>query len=209
LAAILNATTPVWTVLLAHFLTTDEKLSPNRFAGVFFGLIGVGIMIGLDALAGLGINILAQIAVIGAAISYALAGIFGKRFQDTPSIVTAAGQITGTTLMMIPIALIVDKPWQLQMPSLSVWGALMGLALLSTSLAYIIYFRLLATAGVTNLLLVTFLIPVSAIVLGMVILGEQLLTQHIAGMGLIGLGLLAIDGRLLKIFKWGDVYATD
>lgn len=201
LAAILNATTPVWTVLFAHFLTLDEKLTPNRMGGVIFGLIGVAIMIGIDALNGLGINVFAQLAVIGAAISYAFAGIFGKRFKEIPSIVTATGQITGTTIMMIPLALIVDKPWLLPMPSIKVWGALFGLAILSTSIAYIIYFRLLSTAGATNLLLVTFLVPVSAIVLGMIILGEQLLTQHFVGMGLIGLGLLAIDGRVLKRIK--------
>lgn len=201
LAAILNATTPVWTVLLAHFLTADERLTPNRLAGVFFGLIGVAVMIGLDALQGLGINVLAQLAVVGAAVSYAFAGIFGKRFRGTPPIVTAAGQITGTTLMMIPIAWLVDKPWLLPWPGLNVWGALLGLALLSTALAYIIYFRLLSTAGATNLLLVTFLIPVSAILLGTIILNEQLDVRHFAGMGLIGLGLIAIDGRLLRAIK--------
>ncbi|RME98242.1 MAG: DMT family transporter [Chloroflexi bacterium] len=201
LAAILNATTPVWTVLLAHFLTVDERLTPNRLAGVFFGLIGVAVMIGPDALQGLGINVLAQLAVVGAAISYAFAGIFGKRFRGTPPIVTAAGQITGTTVMMVPIALLVDKPWLLPWPGLNVWGALLGLALLSTALAYIIYFRLLSTAGATNLLLVTFLIPVSAILLGTIILNEQLDVRHFAGMGLIGLGLMAIDGRPVRAIK--------
>ena len=201
LASILNATTPVWTVLLAHFLTLDERLAPNRLAGVLFGLIGVAIMIGMDALQGLGINALAQLAVVGAAISYSFASIYGKRFQGTPPIVTAAGQITCTTLMIIPITLLVDKPWLLPMPGLDVWGAILGLALLSTALAYLIYFRLLPTVGATNLMLVTFLIPVSAIWLGMTILGEQLDTRQFAGMGLIGLGLIAIDGRLLRMIK--------
>ena len=201
LASILNATTPVWTVLLAHFLTADERLTPNRLSGVFFGLIGVALMIGLDALQGIGGNVLAQLAVTIAAISYAFAGIYGKRFKETPPIVTAAGQLTGTTIMMIPIALLVDKPWLLPMPNINVWGALLGLALLSTALAYIIYFRLLSTVGATNLLLVTFLIPVSAILLGTTILGEQLDLRHYLGMGLISLGLVAIDGRLLKLAK--------
>jgi drug/metabolite transporter (DMT)-like permease len=201
LASILNATTPVWTVLLAHFLTADERLTPNRLSGVFFGLIGVALMIGLDALQGIGGNVLAQLAVTIAAISYAFAGIYGKRFKETPPIVTAAGQLTGTTIMMIPIALLVDKPWLLPMPNINVWGALLGLALLSTALAYIIYFRLLSTVGATNLLLVTFLIPVSAILLGTIILGEQLDLRHYLGMGLISLGLVAIDGRLLKLAK--------
>lgn len=176
-------------------------MTPNRLGGVLLGLFGVVIMIGIDALGGLGINVLAQLAVVGATISYAFAGIYGKRFQGTPPIVTATGQVTGTSLMMIPIALWVDKPWLQPIPGLKVWAALLGLALLSTALAYILYFRLLSTAGATNLLLVTFLIPVSAILLGMIILGEQLEAYHMLGMGLIGLSLLAIDGRLFQVIK--------
>ncbi len=201
LAAILNATTPVWTVLLAHFLTTDERLTPNRLGGVFIGLLGVAMMIGLDALQGLGINVLAQIAVVGAAISYAFAGIYGKRFKGTSPIVTATGQITGTTLVMIPIALFVDKPWLLPIPNSSILGALFGLSLLSTALAYILYFRLLSTVGATNLLLVTFLIPISAIILGQLILDEHLEIRQFVGMGLIGLSLMAIDGRILRAIR--------
>jgi len=196
LASILNATTPVWTVLLAHFLTTDEKMTPSRISGVIFGMIGVVVMIGVDAFQGLGSNVIAQLIVVGAAISYACAGIYGKRFKETPAIVTATGQITTTTLMMIPIVIIFDKPWLMSMPGLNTWWALLGLALLSTTLAYIIYFRLLSSAGATNLLLVTFLIPVSAILLGTIILGEHLDLQHVVGMGFIGLGLIAIDGRM-------------
>jgi len=198
LASILNATTPVWTVLLAHFLTTDERITPNRISGVIFSMIGVVVMIGFDALQGWGSNVIAQLAVVGAAISYACAGIYGKRFKETPAIVTATGQITGTTLMIIPIVIIFDKPWLLPKPGLNAWGALVGLALLSTALAYILYFRLLSSAGATNLLLVTFLIPVSAILLGTIILGEQLDIQHVVGMGFISLGLIAIDGRLFR-----------
>lgn len=200
LAAILNATTPVWTVLLAHFLTVDERLTPNRMGGVLLGLAGVAIMIGLDALQGLGTNVIAQLAVVGAAISYALVGIYGKRFRGPPA-VTAAGQLTGTTVMVVPIALLVDKPWSYPVPGLNVWAALMALALLSTAVAYVIYFRLLSSVGATNLLLVTFLIPVSAILLGMVILGERLGPRQWAGMGFIALGLLAIDGRRLRAAK--------
>jgi drug/metabolite transporter (DMT)-like permease len=201
LASILNATTPVWTVLLAHFLTEDEKLTNNRLGGALFGLFGVVIMIGWDVLDGLGINLLAQLAVIGAAISYGFAGIYGKRFHETPAIVTAAGQLTCTAIMAIPITMIVDKPWFYPMPNLNVWIAMLGLALLSTALAYIIYFRLLTTTGATNLLLVTFLVPVSAILLGTIILGEHLLLRHLLGMIMIGLSLAAIDGRVLDIFN--------
>lgn len=199
LASILNATTPLWTVLLAHFLTADEQLTSNRLAGVLAGLIGVIVMIGPDVLVGLGLNVWAQLAVVGAAISYALAGIFGKRFKGISPYITATGQVTCTTLMMIPLALWVDRPWLLPPLSPETWGALIGLALLSSAVGYIIYFRLLATAGATNLLLVTFLIPVSALLLGITILGERLDFRHFVGMGLIGLGLAAIDGRLLRL----------
>jgi drug/metabolite transporter (DMT)-like permease len=201
LAAILNASTPIWTVILAHYLTKDERITPNKLGGVLLGLFGVVVLIGFNALAGLRGNVLAQLAVVGATISYAFAGIYGKRFQGKPPIVTATGQVTGTILMMIPIVMILDRPWTLSMPGLNVWAALIGLALLSTTLAYIIYFRLLSTAGATNLLLVTLLIPVSAIFLGMVFLDEQLGYLHFVGIGLIGLSLLVIDGRIIKILK--------
>ena len=200
LASILNATTPLWTVVLAHVLTDDERLNSNKLTGVFFGLLGVVVMIGPAALSGLGLNILAQLAVLGAALSYAFAGIFGRRFRrlGVLPLVTASGQLTGSTLMMLPVALVVDKPWTLSALSLTTWGAVTGLALLCTALAYVIYFRLLASAGATNLLLVTFLIPVSALMLDTTILGERLEPRQLAGMVMIGLGLAAIDGRLWK-----------
>ena len=156
-------------------------------------------------------HVVAQLACLAAALSYAFAGIFGRRFRDMPPLVTAAGQVSATTLMMLPMALLVDQPWSLPLPGLTALGALAGLALLSTALAYVIYFRLLATVGATNLLLVTFLIPVSALVLGMTILGERLDPRHFAGMALIGLGLAAIDGRLFGfVARWlrSDVRAA-
>jgi drug/metabolite transporter (DMT)-like permease len=198
LASILNATTPLWTVLLAHWMTRDERLTPNRLGGVLVGLLGVVVMVGPDLLGGLGLHVLAQLAVVGAALSYACAGIFGTRFRNIPPLVTAAGQVTATAAMMTPIVLVVDQPWMRPLPGLVTWGALVGLALLSTALAYGIYFRLLASAGATNLLLVTFLIPVSALLLGTLSLGERLAAGDFLGMACIGLGLAAIDGRLLR-----------
>ena len=194
-ASILNATTPLFTVVLAHLLTRDERLTPGRLAGVLAGLAGVAVMIGPQALAGPDRPVLAQVAVLGAALSYALAGIFGRRFRDTPPLVTALGQVSGSALMTLPLALLVDRPWALPLPGLATMGALIGIALLSTALAYVIYFRILAAAGATNLLLVTFLIPVSALLLGTLVLGEHLTAGQLAGMALIGLGLAAIDGR--------------
>ncbi|HSA80320.1 MAG TPA: DMT family transporter [Geminicoccaceae bacterium] len=195
LAAILNATTPLFTVVLAHLLTRDERMTPGRLSGVVLGLVGVALMIGPAALEGLGVAVLAQLACLAAALSYALAGLFGRRFRTTPPLITAAGQISVSTVLVLPLALLADRPWALPLPGPSTWGALIALALLSTALAYIIYFRILAAAGATNLLLVTFLIPVSALVLGIGILGERLAPGHLAGMALIALGLAAIDGR--------------
>jgi drug/metabolite transporter (DMT)-like permease len=195
LASILNATTPLFTVLLAHFLTRDERMTPGRLAGLALGIAGVVAMVGPAALHGLGLHLLAQIAVLGAALSYAFAGIYGRRFRGQPPLVTAAGQVSATTLMMLPLALALDQPWAGTLPGVSTWVAILGLALLSTALAYILYFRILATAGATNLLLVTFLIPVSAILLGVAMLGERLYLEQVVGMLLIGLGLAAIDGR--------------
>ncbi|MGV2138538.1 DMT family transporter [Agrobacterium sp. 16-2014-1-2a] len=198
LASILNATTPLFTVIVAHFLTADEKMTGNKLAGVLIGFAGVATMIGPAAFGGAISGLWGQIAILGAAISYSFAGIFGRRFKamGVPPLMTATGQISSSTLMLIPAALLIDKPWTLAMPSLGTWGALIGIALLSTALAYLIFFRILATAGATNLALVTFLIPVSAILLGSLILGEQLEIKHFAGMAMIAAGLAAIDGRL-------------
>jgi len=203
LASILNATTPFFAVVAAHFLTKDEKMTRNRLLGVLIGIAGVLLMVGPEALHGIGKNLLAQFAVLGAAISYALAGIFGRRFQRmgiTP-VVTATGQVTASAVLFTMPAMVIDRPWQLAMPSWEALGAILALALFSTVCAYILYFRILSTAGATNVLLVTLLIPVSAVLLGTTILGEQLEAKHFFGMGVIGLGLLAIDGRVLGYFR--------
>jgi len=197
LAAILNGATPLFTAVLAHWLTADERLTWNRLLGVVLGLAGVTVMIGMEALSGLGLHVLAEVAVLVATVSYAFAGIFGRRFRGQPPLVTAAGQVTATTVMMLPIVLIADRPWTLAMPTPLALSAVTGLALLSTALAYVIFFRILAAAGATNLLLVTLLIPVSALLLGRFILDEGLALQHLLGMALIALGLAAIDGRAL------------
>ncbi len=202
LASILNATTPLFTVLVAHLLTADERLSKGRIAGVLIGLAGIVVLIGPQALAGLGKDVAAQLAVLGAAISYGFAAIFGRRFKrmGVPPLATAAGQVTASSLLLLPVALIVDRPWILPWPEPSAWAAIVGLALLSTALAYVVFFRILASAGAVNLSLVTFLIPPSAILLGVAILGERLQATDFLGMALIGLGLAAIDGRLAARF---------
>jgi drug/metabolite transporter (DMT)-like permease len=200
LASILNATTPIFSVVLAHFLTREERLTTNRITGVTIGWIGVAMLIGIESLRGFGIEVMGQLAVVGATFSYACAAIYGRRFKGINPLIVATGMLCGSTIMMTPLALVIEQPWNLS-PGITTLMALFGLAAVSTSLAYIIYFQVLATAGPTNLLLVTFLIPVSAILLGVVVLGERLAWNAFAGMGLIFIGLIAIDGRLLKMFK--------
>ncbi len=199
LASILNATTPLFTVIVANYFTRDERATPLKLLGVALGIGGVAAMIGLDLLSGLGAHVASELAVVGAAISYAFAGIFGRRFKGRPPLQVAAGQLTGSSLLILPLALLVDRPWTMAMPSLGATGAILGIAVISTALAYVIFFRILARAGATNLLLVTFLIPVSALALGIAYLGETVTAHHVIGMGLIGLGLAAIDGRP---FRW-------
>ncbi len=199
LASILNAATPIFTVVVAGLLLPDERATPLKLAGVVIGFIGVAVMIGLPAIDGSG-SLLAQVAIIGAALSYAFAGVYGRRFKAMAinPIITAAGQVTASGLVLAPIAFTVDGPLDMAGPSLGTWAAIVGLAVLSTAVAYVLYFKILESVGATNLLLVTLLVPVSAILLGSLFLNETLKAVHFAGMALIALGLSAIDGRLWR-----------
>jgi drug/metabolite transporter (DMT)-like permease len=164
---------------------------------VTVGFVGVAVMIGGAAMQSLGVDLAAQLAVLVAAVSYAFANVFGRRFKamGIAPVTTATGQLTMSSLLLIPLALAVDRPWTLAAPSRETVAAMLALALLSTAFAYSLFFRLLARAGATNTSLVTFLIPVTAIVFGVTLLHERLEPRHIAGMALIALGLALIDGR--------------
>ena len=202
-ASILNATTPLFTMLVAHWFTTDEKINPRRLLGVLTGMGGVGLMMGLDSMESSGFHLLGQSAILLAAFSYGFAGVYGKRFAQLgiSPLATATGQLCASSMILIPLTLWIDQPWTMTIPSIEGMGSLLGIAVLSTALAYVIYFRLLKTAGATNLLLVTLLIPVSAIILGVFLLDESLEPQHLSGMAVISLGLLIMDGRLLQFFR--------
>ena len=204
-ASILNAATPLFTVILAHVMTRDERMTAGKLAGVLVGFAGVAVMIGGAALRGPGTSEIAQLMCLAGALSYAFAGIYGRRFRamGISPLATATGQVIASSVVLLPMAAVLDRPWTLPAPSLAAVGALVGVALISTALAYVLYFRILATAGATNLLLVTFLIPVSAILLGTLFLGEALTGRQIAGMALIGLGLAAIDGRPWRALRAG------
>lgn len=198
LASILNATTPIFAVLVMHCFGNEKATGP-KLGGVLAGLVGVAILMGPDAISGLGSNLAAQIACILAAVSYAFSGLLGRRFRGVSPLVAATGQLSASTLMMIPIVFVMHPPWTLPVPSQTAFLALVGLALISTALAYLLFFRIMRTAGPSNVMLVTFLIPVSAILLGSGLLGEDLLPRHFAGMAAIFVGLALIDGRVLRI----------
>lgn len=203
LASILNATTPLWGVIVAHLFTPDEKATPGKLVGVAMGIAGVAVMIGGGALSGSGASLPAQLACLGATFCYAFAGVYGRRFRawGVGPLDVATGQLVAGAILILPVALLIDAPWRLALPGTTTLLAIAGLALLSTTVAYFLYFSLIARAGATNALLVTLLIPVTAILLGTLLLGtlllgEVLLPRHWAGMALIAAGLAAIDGRL-------------
>ena len=197
LAAILNATTPIFTVLLAH-LAGDERLSARRLAGVLFGFAGVAVLIGPEALTRFDPTDLAEVAILGAACSYAFAGLWGRRFRALPVEIAAAGMLIGSSLILLPIALLFERPWEVT-PRFDSLAAIVALAVIGTSIAYLLYFRLLARVGPTNLLLVTFLLPVVALALGALFLGERIHPVELTGLLLIMAGLAAIDGRVLSL----------
>lgn len=198
LASVLNATTPIWTVIVANYATTDEKPGRAKIAGCFVGLIGTAVLVGPGAMDAAGAPLWALLLPIIAAISYGFGGVYSKRFRAIPAPVAAAGQMTGASLLILPVSMIVDRPWTLAMPPMTTIAAILALALVSTAFAYILFFRIIPLAGATNTSLVTLLVPPSAILLGAVFLGERLGTTQIAGMLLIGAGLAILDGRLLS-----------
>lgn len=196
LAATVNATAPLLTVLAAHWLTRDERITAWKLAGVVVGLAGVAVLFGGPSLAASGTA--AVFGVLLAAASYALAGLYGRRFRrrGVSTAAAAAGQVAVSSLVLVPLAMLVDQPWTLPMPDARAFAALAVLGLACTALAYLVYFALLARVGATGVLLVTFLIPPTAVVLGVLLLNETLPPRQLLGMCLIGLGLACVDQRL-------------
>lgn len=197
LASVLNACTPLVTVIAAHLVTSDERLTAPKLCGVALGLCGIVALIGPGVILQAGGHPLHEFAVVAATISYATAGLFGRRFRSLPPILPAAGQLTGAAALLLTVVLATDPAAFTTTVSVATIMTVLGLALFSTAAAYVIYFRILAAAGATNLLLVTFLIPPVAIALGVLALDERLAPHHFAGMAGIAAGLIVIDGRLI------------
>ena len=202
-ASILNATTPLWGVITAHFLTSDEKATPARILGVLIGMAGIVVMVGPEAMKGLSNNLLAQIACIISTIFYSFAAIYGRRLSQTEltPMAVATGQTMMAALMMVPVVVLVDQPWTMAAPRLDSTLAGLTLALFSTALAYTLYFRLIDRSGASNAQLVAFLMPILAVILGIAFLGESLSGGQIVGAALIAIGLAILDGRLVARFQ--------
>lgn len=197
-ASILNALSPMFTLIVAHIVTADEKITPAKILGILLGFAGVAAMAGPQAVAGLTGDLISIAAMLLACFFYGLAAVYGRSFRNVDATVSATCQLSASTLLLAPVALIYDRPWELAAPGAAVIGAVIALALLSTALAYILYYALIRRAGATNAILVTLLIPVGGVFLGWLLLDEALSLGELAGMLLIGFGLLVIDGRALR-----------
>ena len=201
LASILNATTAMFAAVVAGCLLIDEPLTARKIIGAALGIAGVAFIMGPSALTDFNPGNLAQLAILGATLSYAFAGVWGKiALAGQTPLMNALGMLLGSTLLMIPIVLVFDGPPNLEL-SASVWGALLGMAALSTALAYVLYFAILVRAGTANLLLVTLLIPPFAIGLGVLFLGEKMGVEAWIGFAIIALGFAVTDGRLFSVFS--------
>jgi drug/metabolite transporter (DMT)-like permease len=194
LAAILNATTPLFTVLLLNLLMR-EPVGAGRAVGLLFGLAGVAVLMGPKAFSGAHAGLIGALAVLLGSLSYGAGGVWSKRFRDRPAVVTAAASLACAALQTVPLALLFDHPWTLR-PELTAVAAVLALATFSTALAYLLFYRIISRAGPANATQVTFLVPVSAILLGTLFLDERLPWTAFAGMAIIFAGLAAIDGRL-------------
>ena len=200
LAAVVNAMTPIWTLVIANFFTQDEKFTANKIVGIVFGFAGVAVLIGADLLQGLAASAWAQGAVLLATISYGFAGVWGKQFKSEDPIIISTGQLTASSMIMLPLIFLLEEPFAISVSSMELLISMLGLSILCTAFAYVLYFKILANAGATNVSLVTFLVPISAILLGILWLGEALTASNMVGMMLILTGLLIIDGRLKRFF---------
>lgn len=197
LAAICNGMTPLFSVVMAHFFRPDGRLTVPRLIGVGLGLGGVAMLVVPEAIGGISWVGVGQLAVLAGAVSYAGAAVYGRRLRALPPTIAAAGQLTAAAILAVPLALVIDRPWTLA-PGGATIAAVAALAIGGTAVGYVIYFRLLATAGATNVLLVTYLMPITALILGAVFLAERPGWPALAGLALILAGISAVDGRIWR-----------
>lgn len=189
LAAILTAAMPIFTVILAHVLTRDEKLTAAKIVGILIGFGGVVVLLLDEALRGWRMEFWGQLAVVGAAASYATATLLARRFlRGVSHVVASTGQLASATVLMLPLALAFDNPFALR-PSFVALGSLALLALLGTALAYVLYYWLIEHTGATRTSLVTYVIPITGVVWGAWLLNESLRGDALFGLALIIMGI--------------------
>ena len=195
LASILNSITPLFTILVAHMTTNDERLTFRKLVGISFGIMGVVMLMGPELVDNFGVAALGEWACLGASLSYACANTFGRRFVQlgTKPMQTAFGQVVASTVILAPLVIVVDQPWTISDPGFLPVLSILALGLFCTALAYVIYFQILARSGATALALMTFMIPPSAILMGWLALGEQISFQDFLGLSLIGVGLFSVN----------------
>jgi drug/metabolite transporter (DMT)-like permease len=199
LASIINATTPMFALAIAALIMRNEAMTAGRVIGLICGIVGVTVVVGPDVL--VGADPLGELVCLAAPFCYGWAFQVARRVQGLNPASMAAGQLLFSALELLPLVLIFDQPWNLPMPTMTGWLAMAGLALLSTGFAYVVFFHVLASAGPTNLSLVTLLVPVTAVLLGWAFLDEAVAARALGGMALIALGLVAIDGRAISFFR--------
>jgi len=195
LATILNSTAPIFTALLTWGLTRHEPVTTRKLVGVAAGLAGVLLIVGTQALGGLGQALWAQLALVFAAVCYAGAAIFGRNFSGLPPIAPAAGSMLCGAAILVPLSLLVERPWTLA-PSGASLLALAGLSLFSTALAFLIYFRLLNTLGSVGTTAQAYLRVPIGVTIGVVFLGESLSPTAWIGLICVFAGVAAMTMRI-------------
>lgn len=204
LAAVLGATTPLFLIILAHYFTHDERLEVRKLIGVIVGLLGVAVVVGASLLEGWSGSVAAKLALVSAALLYAVGAIYSKRLARHPPLVISTLQMTCGAIIMVPAMLIYDQPWTQSLPSKQAIGALLATAIFGSALASYTYFQVFRRAGAVNTMLVTLLVPVTPIIIGAFLFGERLLLREIIGALIIAGALLIIDGRLPR-YVWTRV----
>lgn len=200
LAAVLNATTPLFTLMIMRMFA-GEALTSSKVVGVLLGVGGVAVLMGPEAVTANASSVAGMLCILGGALSYGFSALWMRRLRHIPPLVSSAAQVLCSTMLLLPMAAFLDRFWLLPAPSAPALLAIIGLALFSTALAYIVFFKISASAGPSSVMLVTLLIPVTATALGVLILDETLTIHQIAGALIIASGLVVIDGRLLARFR--------
>ncbi len=196
LASVIVATTPLWVLLLTRLFRPGERIGAQRVAGIVLGVAGVAVLFGPEALDGRGTVLVGMTLSLIGALSYGCAGVWGARFRDVPPLLASCCQLVCSSLIVLVLCLAVDRPWTLPMPGALTLGMLVALAVFSTALAYLVFYRVLAASGGTNVMLVTLIMPPMSILFGIVLLGETFELRYAIGAAIIALGLVVIDGRL-------------